>query len=355
MKRILLPFLLIFLCVFAQTSAIADSGLNILDPRWGWWGLYSGEISEATLVVEPQGIYMKYDLYLTISAENIPVNPNDSLEVEFFFNLPKEAIVCDSWLWIEDYISYGIMMDVDSATKVYEDIVDRRTDPSILYKRSATEYELRIFPITASEPRKVKISYLLPMDWTLSRVLAPLPIIDMLPWLSTSWLDLILVDNPNFQNPRIVEKPSMVFSSHNNSVFGKHFKTRINSTQDQYNFTLGFDSPMNNGVYTSYYSLEQDKGYYDVALLPSEHLTSLPSSKTLILLDYFGTNGDDLRPRIKELLSDHLTSQDSFNLMLNISGNIFSASQTWLPANVHLIDSLFSPSTFKIWAPIVSS
>jgi hypothetical protein len=344
MRRYYFSFIFILIGHF---SLLAESSLHVLDPR-SWGGIWAGEISEATLAIEPQGVFMKYDLYMTFSSQNTPVGPDDSLEVEFFFNLPKEAIVCDSWLWIEDYISYGIIMDADSASRTYEGIVNRRTDPSILFKRSATEYELRIFPITQNDPRKVKITFLLPMEWAGDLVMANLPLKEFLPWLSASTMDLILPDSSIFLQPQIMENPAMTFTHAYDSIFGNHLKTQINVSNAEFNLTFGYDSPMENGVYVSYFNTQPDEGYYQMALAPSAYIDSFASEKILFLLDYNHNNGDDFRDQFKEIIQEIMGPEDSLNLILKSTNGTVLASPHWLAADSSLIDSLFATTTFTL-------
>jgi len=88
----------------------AQGVLNVLDPQ-SWWSQEQGTIEEATLAIKPHGIYMEYSLYLTFSARNTYFSANDILEVEFYFDLPKGAIVNDLWLWIGDDIMKAQIMD----------------------------------------------------------------------------------------------------------------------------------------------------------------------------------------------------------------------------------------------------
>jgi len=89
--------------------------------------------------------------------------------------LPENAIVDDSWLWIGKDIIKAKLMDKWTATGIYEGIVKRRKDPSILMKQSATQYELRVFPLVGNQTRKVKITYLMPITWSKINVAASLP------------------------------------------------------------------------------------------------------------------------------------------------------------------------------------
>src|SRR4030067_84503 len=132
-----------WICILVWiTTTYSYDYLYVRDPR-GWKG-GQGTIEEAVISVRPKGLYMECGLYLTFSARGLNMTNQDTLEVEFYFDLPKEAIVHDSWLWIGDEIIRAAIMDKWTAASIYEDIVKRRRDPSILYKRGNGQYELRI-------------------------------------------------------------------------------------------------------------------------------------------------------------------------------------------------------------------
>ena len=134
---------LITLLLLLQSSlAFCYNQLTVSDARNSWYS-YMGTIEEATLSVSPKGLFMEYGLYLTFSARGTNFNQNDSVEVVLDFELPQNAIVTDSWLWIGEDISKAIIMDRWSASSIYEDIVKRRKDPSILTKENETQYRLR--------------------------------------------------------------------------------------------------------------------------------------------------------------------------------------------------------------------
>ncbi|HAQ36878.1 MAG TPA: hypothetical protein DCQ58_00080, partial [Saprospirales bacterium] len=74
--------------------------LRVSDPRNSWYS-YPGTIREASMSIHPKGAYLEYGLYLTFSSEGSPWNQSsDTLEIVLNFDLPEEAIVIDSWLWI---------------------------------------------------------------------------------------------------------------------------------------------------------------------------------------------------------------------------------------------------------------
>ena len=146
MKKVILLLSFLFVLTLVQ-STFAYSRLTVRDPRR--WRNGQGTIEEAVFSIRPKGLYMECGMYLTFSARDLSFDNNDSLEVEFEFDLPHGSIVHDSWLWIEGDIIRGEIMDKWTAASIYENIVRRRRDPSILFKRGNNNYELRIFPMAA--------------------------------------------------------------------------------------------------------------------------------------------------------------------------------------------------------------
>ncbi|MBL7828577.1 MAG: hypothetical protein JNJ57_18225, partial [Saprospiraceae bacterium] len=142
MKKITRSFVLLCL-LFANYSMFGINSLRVGDPRFSW-STQQGTIEEAVLSIKPNGVYWEYGLYLTFSSRGTTYDANDSLEVVLKFELPANAIVHDSWLWINDDISKALILDKWTASTIYESIVNRRQDPSILTKTSATQYELKV-------------------------------------------------------------------------------------------------------------------------------------------------------------------------------------------------------------------
>ena len=336
-------------------SLQAQSRLIIDHPdafTWGWWwNLSEGEISEATLVLEPKGAFLQCEMTLVFSAEHVPVwGSDDSLEVEYFFDLPKGSIVYDSWLWIENYISYGIIMDKDSATFIYEEIVDRKTDPSILKTSWYNNYELRIYPITPDGPRKVKISVLLPTEWSKDYVMSTIPLEGIFSFFSGDDVQLILKQDSVFQNPIILERPDWNLNLQHSPLYGDHVELLLDGQSPNDNLTLAYGSPIGPGEdsYASFVSTATDSGFYQLAILPEASFPTAPPSKVLILLDHEEANANDVREFVKEIAKRELSPTDSFNFMLNTPNGIASASPNWIPATGVFLDAILDPGLLPL-------
>lgn len=171
---VLLSALLAATPLLAQTES---ASLTMTVPRTGG-GAGQATIATSTVIVRPQAAHAEVSLYLTYSARDASAAPSDTLEFVHTFTLPAEASVVDSWLWMEDNttIVRAKMLDVATASQIYENIVQRvRRDPSILFKRSATNYEFRIYPVKKDQTRRVKLTYVVPYRMTASGPEVPLP------------------------------------------------------------------------------------------------------------------------------------------------------------------------------------
>lgn len=191
-----------------RLSILSQSSLTVADPRGAWNRQGQGRIEEALLTVTPCGVYTKCDLFLTFSARGTALtSAKDSLEVQFNFALPSDAHVTDSWLWVGDSVVQAKIFDRTTASTVYETIVQRRQDPSLLTKNAPGYFNLRIFPLRGSETRKVKISYLIPSEWSAANVNALLPF----PLLKSSSLvpslNIIYYPHEDWSTPRVSLQP----------------------------------------------------------------------------------------------------------------------------------------------------
>jgi Ca-activated chloride channel family protein len=340
-KKVLL-FCSLFVFI-ATDGVLAYTYLNVRNPRS--WTSMQGTIEEAVISIKPKGIYMEIGLYLTFSARGWNHSPNDSLEVEFYFDLPENSIVSDSWLWIDDEIIRGEIMDKWTASQIYENIVRRRRDPSILYKRYGDSYELRIYPMLASESRKVKITYLVPTQWSATNVVAQLPTsllkasfyelstLYLLTWLDDKW-----------KNPGILEFPEIQFMNKSDVNFGEYVRADIPVEAVQSSLHFKLDSPLIDGLYLSKYQSDME-GVYQMVLLPSRALNISTNSKVAILFDYDSYTStestQDILNSVKSELLSTFSKNDSFNLIFS-QLNIMRTSDAWIPGDPEAIENIFS-------------
>ncbi len=319
--------------------------LTVGDPRNSGW-TNQGTIDEAYLTVQPKGLFMEYGLYMTFSSKGSNwTKATDTVEVALRFELPENAIIHDSWLWIEDSIVQAKILDRWSATATYENIVRRRRDPSIILKQTATQYEMRVFPMAGNQTRKVKITYLMPATWNKSNVISLLPtgIINtsftkpanfpVLTWTDSTWV-----------NPQIMSNPEITFAAKSNTANGAYFEANIPASKYAENLHIGFDSPLESGLYLSGFQ-QGDEGFYQLAIFPDQLFDAKVIKKAAFLIDYDESNttvtSKELLNILKNELLMNLSSKDSFNIMYsNLS--VTQYSKKWVAASKTNIEAAFN-------------
>jgi Ca-activated chloride channel family protein len=343
--------LLFGILFFILTNLFGHNQLRVGDPR-NSWQTYQGTIEEANLTVAPKGLFMEYGLTLTFSSRGtVWTEMKDTLEVTLNFDLPENAMITDSWLWFGDDTIKAVILDRWTASSIYESIVNRRRDPSILFKQSANQYELRIFPMAGNETRKVKITYLMPVSWNKYNISTSLPF----PILKTSLtlpqkFTVTMKDDGNWKNPQILGDESLVFKNETYEN-GSVFKTvEIPSSKYGNNLKIGFDTPLKNGIYFSKYKTG-DEGFYQLALSPSAFLNSTGAKKVAVLVDYDASNTNlksrDILTMLKEEMQNNLNPADSFNLIVS-NLTIIRHSDKWVQATHQNIESAFHIHTDQI-------
>ncbi len=323
----------------------AQNDLWINNPDYTWWR-QAGNIKEATLTVRPKGLQMQYSLYLTFSAGHTSFGDNDQLETVLDFTLPEEAVVIDSWLWVGNDIIQGRLIDRWSASEIYEDIVDRKRDPSVLYKQWKGQYQLRVYPMKRNETRKVRITYLMPVSWSGDKIEAAVPT-DI---LSASAIDpdlhvLVWEENgfgiPGFSDPEIT------FSPLYDKEFGPYLRAMIPAAKLNTRPLLKMTPNVVNNCYVSVYQGETES-YYQLSLNPADYIEQEASNRILVVFDYKTGNSTyskaGVLAMLKEQLLNQYSSADGFNMVY--SGlQIEKAFTEWVPLTAENINLAISKVT----------
>lgn len=322
----------------------AYTTLHVQDPQQAW-KKYQGTIDSAVISIKPKGAYFEYGLYLTFSSRP-HVNNYDTFEVQLFFDLPEEAIVTDSWLWVGNQIVQAMITDRGRANMIYESIVQRRQDPSILYKNSNTQYELRIFPQPANDTRKVKITYLLPATWGPNHVSAPLPFNILKASSSTPHVRVLSYTDSVWQSPRIVENGAITFQPVSGAGYSHEAVISTAYVNNTTIMTYSMASPMQNGIFAAKYETGPTDGYYQVVVLPSKLVNMSTPKKAALLFDYepglSTTTPNDVLYQAKQMLLQYYSPTDSFNLFFSTALSVYKPSNVWLPCDTGTIEYTFS-------------
>ncbi len=375
MKKLVTLFLsfLLIINVFGYTS------LRVSDPRTSWMN-EQATISEATYSVRPSGAFSEVSLYLTFSAQGTAwATKTDSLEIVLDFDLPQDAHVTDSWLWMGDEIVKALMLDRSQATQIYESIVKRRRDPSILYKNSPTQYQLRVFPMLGNASRKIKLTFLMPtkLETAKSVVEIPLNIIHSSRMLPSS-IDCIAYDNATWHSPIIKQFTDISFAHVSDTEPLKGKKATINSLSGISFLGMEFSHSVNTSKYFTTYT-QNGETYYQIMF---DHTNAFglekPVKNTVFVLDYesptetspikypytytgydynsgnntYTTQYDTsvfyknnlysfhaMKQALKNVLHQKFTENDNFNVAYSINDQAFKKSESWIHASSANINS----------------
>ncbi len=331
--------LVIFFSFFALIASAQYNSLRVQDPRQGF-RTASSPIDSAAITIKPKGLYAEVGLYMTYSSKTTSfTSVKDTLEVQHYFNLPKDVMVVDSWLWFRDIIIRAKLIDRWTASTIYNQIVGRRSDPSLLMKNSATDYEFRIFPMAGNETRRIKLTFLIPMRWQGTQPYIDLPanlatVSNVLPKLNVR-----VFDNSEWKNPRLLEFPNLKFEEQKDSLGASlGVWTDLTTIKSNGKLRIAFDSPVKNGVFASRYSTAVNEGVYQVLLFPNE-ISDITTNnrKLLVAVDYNASNTNiqpaALLSQVKDNLRNTLGLKDSFNLIFSklsptpLSNSWFSATK----------------------------
>jgi hypothetical protein len=330
---------------YLAASGLSQATLTVADPQSWWSTPRKGSIDEASITVRPKGIYMEVGLFLTFSAQGTTFHSGDTVEVVLDFDLPEDAIVIDSWLWIDEVIVKADLIDRWSATQIYEEIVNRRQDPSVLYKDGSGRYQLRVFPMDGGQSRRVKITYLAPTRWggnnvwidlpldILSASNIPLPEAEIRVWPGVEW-----------SNPRLREEPEVEFFEIPNPDVGTFWIADIPQDIIQVGADLILDAPFENGIYVNRF---EDSKIYQLAFLPSQvfGLESSQPKRTVFVLDHDYWNTDNLSKeqilnKLRNTLISDFSEHDYFNLIISNSEPLVSSE--WIPGDEQTIEQVFN-------------
>ncbi len=310
---------IVFFCATLGVKAQYNNFLEINDPKY--WYKATPTIDEVSIIARPKGVYMEYNIYMSYSAVNTSLNkPTDTTEIVHFFTLPADALVTDSWLWVGNEIVKANMRDRWSASAVYEGIVKRRKDPSILTKNSPTNYEFRIFPLPGNAKRKVKLTILMPINFNGERATVEMPLnLFNLSNKKLSNIKLSVPKNTDWSDPKITQKTNLAFLPQNNVTLGDYNYLDLPYSNES-SMNLSFNNPMKEGVYAVQYQQGKEK-YYAMAIHPLRMYDYKQKGKKITFAlaynPYLNSNNTQYFEQLKANLLETMTAKDSINFVYN--------------------------------------
>ncbi|MBU2493557.1 MAG: T9SS type A sorting domain-containing protein [Bacteroidetes bacterium] len=337
-------FYFFLLHFFILSSLFAQTQLTVSDPQ-SWWGGGQGTIEESVISINPLGIYSEIGMYLTFSAKSLNYHHSDTLEVVLDFDLPAEAIITDLWLWVGDSIVKAQMLDKWSASDIYENIVNRRKDPAILFKKQQGHFQLRIFPMAGDESRKIKLNYLIPNQWLNEKVAVTLPAnILRTSKHSIPIIELIYSPREEWKNPRVIEQPDYEFTEVVDEDQHMVYHTLLPNQSVYSSLNVSFDSPMKNGIYFKYFE-EDGEGIYQLAFNPSAALNLFSYKKVAFMIDYDESKTtitkEEVINTLKAKILNEFTANDSFNVFYS-KLDVKEFSSAWISADSLNVSNYFN-------------
>lgn len=333
MKNLYLIFVALFVNV---TIAQNTTSFSITDPRN--FSYVQGKIDSVELDITPEAGGVKYELYMQFYANSN--NIRDTFESVLNFKLPSNAAIIQSWLWIENYISEGLLIDRDTASQIYESIVNRRKDPSILFKNGTDYYTLRVFPVPSGTPRKVKITYLVPTEQTNTNQLFNIP------------LSILKLSNPT---PSIKirvysgqQHPSFMSTSKNFNNSNGFYEATLSANDVKsilHNEHVMIRNQTRSNLFLAVNNSSGSEGYYQLNTKAKNllNLQSQPRNVCLVIDNHLHQGANHKREMLESLrqsMLKNLTSIDSFQIVFG-NNSAIGLFPNWLQANEQYINVAF--------------
>ncbi len=345
--------LLTLAVAITATTLSAQTSLTVEDPH-RWDQLTQGIIDNVDIEVSPNGIYANVDLVFTINADKALYNVKDSLEAVLQFSLPENSYIYDSWLWLDNNtIIQADIIEKNRAISIYEGIVSRRRDPSLLIKTGANSYKLNVYPMTTNYSRKIKLSYSTPMKMYTNKAQIFLPTSILRASKTVSPIMLTVNKTSQYDNPTLLTHNYNTQLASSSSTQDVLFFFANDYNGD--NITLQYNNNLNNGVTLTTYPISSNEGYYQLSVSPSA-LGQQTQRNVTIILDNTSQSQYDLHTPQEiisfvktSLQSDYNTNIDSFNIFYADNGQTKSAFSGWKAINQTNIDQAINniPSTFS--------
>lgn len=314
-----------------------------------------GTIDEATFEIKPKGVFAEVGVYLTFSAKDAlnrttysSISLTDTLEVQYYFSLPTHSIMIDSWLWVENDVVIAKHLDRSEAKGIYENIVKRiRRDPSILYKNYQGNFELRVYPMKATETRKVKFTYLVPFDWRNDKIELILPQHLINPVVSNNYYGSA---SYAFKGPSTFSLIVHTIAGFESPVLNTSITATVEAGKIKYSsipvqtdeLKLSFTSPMTDGVYFKNYE-ENGTGYYQIAVNPISSLAIKDTNKVAIVVAYDTDKTtlplSDVIKNLADCIKTVLSDSDYFNFFYANNGVVHKSSDSYIAATDANIDT----------------
>ncbi len=331
--------------------AHAVNSLSIADPDAH--GTVPGFIDSAVAEIAMEGSVANIDLTLIYSDHGAAEAAQT--EIRHMFELPQGAFVKGMWLWINGAPVAAGITDNWSAQKKYDQITQQRRDPALLQVK-AGQYDLHVYPLVHSYPgqyanRKVKISVVVPVDWSGTGPAIALPLA-MLKAPNQPSLPLQV----SYRNhgatspmPAFAEAPGQILLPQARGD-GNSYATQFRDINGFASLNLRVDSGDSSTAFRAWYSRDSSGNYIQLGVRPQALFGIGPGSratrKISIGLDLSGAIGGDpavIEPQVEALVGVMTAPGDSVRLTWAGEGKMETFdSRRWLPAGADSLRAAFA-------------
>lgn len=341
-----LYFFILCLQLFVLCQTAQSLNLYVIDPR-NSFTKYPGTIEDIRMTVKPHGSYCEVGLYLTFSPRGSIYNSDkDTLEAVLDFELAGQAFINDMWLFLNDTVCIKARIrDKWTAGFIYEGIVQRRQDPSILTKSDDGRYKIKVFPLIGNSTRTVKINCFVPCNWTNDLINADLPInFANASYKKPAKCKIYAYTDSAFAAPAFTDVPYLAFTDVYNTRYGNAKLAEIDLTTSSVPKKISFRHVFNKGIFINYL-FGQKENFYQLIINPANFLNQVKPKNVVFLVDYDSRKTNFTRKQVfddlKRSIYRSFNKWDSFNIFIS-NQQILKASNRWIPADSSFVEAVFN-------------
>lgn len=329
-----------------------------------WWKSYLGNISELDIEITPDHHYARVDLTFNINVDStknnyyeVPTYLNQLLEAQLDFSMPKGSYFYDSYLWLNPtVIIRADIIGSGAANSIYNGVVNRKSDPSILNKTYKDQYSLKVFPISTTFQRKVMLSFSVPFrSFQSNAEILELPseLMNMLKENSTITLKINKTSDIKFKNAIYPLNMKQTNNSPNFTFYEIAADRTLIDSKSNY---LEFEN-LNPKIISLFYQQKSTtEGFYDLRIRTSQLPNFTGSTNIFEATIPFNTSGISYEKL--NLTDNTLNSSESFIETgkyygtINFSDSIrfkYKVDQTIYTINQQIFAKDSSPFIFQNW------
>ncbi len=113
--------------------------------------------SQLTVFIQTSTYHAEEDYWTSWVHFDIHNGTHRQDEFRMTFELPTGTWMSDYYLVVEDEKKYGVLAEKKAAMWIYQQIVNTRRDPGILYYLKGNELAFRVFPLNSKEDKAYRI------------------------------------------------------------------------------------------------------------------------------------------------------------------------------------------------------